>query len=85
MTKEMAYEYLQYHKTMNSYTDSYSVVDIYFGRIISPSVKDAKHLIIKCEYKEDNIIKNKYVHASPDKLAEWIETRRQSRINEIIK
>ncbi len=70
----MAYEYLQYHKTMDKYTDSFIVVNIYFG-----------DLIIKCEYKEDGIIKNKYIHTDPDKLAEWIETRRQSRINQIIK
>lgn len=75
----MAYEYLQYHKTMDKYTDSFIVVDTYFGESY------VRHLVIKCEYKEDGITKNKYIHTNPDKLTEWIETRRQSRINQIIK
>lgn len=80
MTKEMAYEYLQYYKTMDDYTDSYSVVDTYFEESYR-----GKNLVIKCEYKEDGITKNKYIHTDPSKIAHWIEYHRETILNKIIK
>lgn len=81
ITKEIAYLYLKYCNTI-TFTNHFVISDIYYEEV-SPGMNS--YPVIRCEYLENNRKSHKNIHVDLNRFIDWIKSRRENILDEILK